>query len=631
MSTPSGSIDLAQAHYRDLWLHHEAIGDPSWDTFVREPGNPIYTGTPPHEWPVNGFLFRDPPTGKWYAYIGLYPRGYWPAGPCLVMRERDGGGWEEAGLAIQGDAAMFDGDGQRPGAMPDVSVVYAGGRYHMVYDWACPDNTRGGIAYAWADRPEGPFHRAPAPIHEDTQQAQAPILGRYVRAYAATLIQREHDWIILHDMSTPGNAGGTWAMACMTAPSPEGPYSAPTLLLYPQSDAFLPALMEYYPAFAHDGFVYAPATSVALNRSFQCVFRAPIEQAHLPSAWRLFQHGSVWHDEPNAAEAQGIWGQTFSAQVEPSSEHNMRAYFTSKTHEDTGTVHLARRRWDAPYRDGFTLSAPNGPAFAILRRHYRAFQLNLSVQASGAWSLCWASQSPLGPDRTVANATAHALMHAQQARWQRDGSAWRLTLLDETGEAEQQSGVLRPPASGRETIELTQDEYSISLVLNGQPICMVAHAATAGRLQLVAQSGTILRVQHFNVAGTAEPACERWLSTEALAGAAANLDGRSWQHVDHETFRYGFGCVSADPDARAKWNYHGSSFRLFAPRGPAYGLAEVIADGESLGVVDLHADKPQPSAVVRSHDLPAGYHAVAIGAVSGVIPCDVLEITPVAD
>ncbi len=113
-------IDYASAGYRDRWLHHYAIGDPSWDAFVREPGNPIYTGKPPYEWPVNGFLFRDPPSGRWYAYVGLYPRGYWPAGPCLVLREREGGGWEELGLAVQGDAAMFDGDGVRPGATPDV-------------------------------------------------------------------------------------------------------------------------------------------------------------------------------------------------------------------------------------------------------------------------------------------------------------------------------------------------------------------------------------------------------------------------------------------------------------------------------------------------------------------------------
>ena len=68
----SPAIDFSRSEYRNVWLHHCAIGDPSWDTFVREDGNPIYTGREPYAWPVNGFLFHDPPSGRWYAYVGLY-------------------------------------------------------------------------------------------------------------------------------------------------------------------------------------------------------------------------------------------------------------------------------------------------------------------------------------------------------------------------------------------------------------------------------------------------------------------------------------------------------------------------------------------------------------------------------
>ncbi|MCL4507076.1 MAG: hypothetical protein M1434_03200 [Chloroflexi bacterium] len=616
------TLDLARAQYRHKWLHHFAIGDPSWDTFVREPGNPIYTGRPPYEWPVNGFLFRDPPAGRWLAYIGLYPRGYWPAGPCLTLRERTGGGWDEAGLAVQGDAMTFDGDGTRAGATPDVSIVYAGGRYHMVYDWASPDNARGGIAYAWAEQPEGPFQRAATPIHEDTRQS--PLLGIYVRAYAPTLIQRQNDWIILHAMSTAGNAGGSWAMACMASSAPDGPYTSPTLLLYPQSDRYLPPLMEYYPAFTHAGYVYAPATSVALNRTFQCLFRAPLELAHNPEAWELYQHGSMWHAIDLPSEAQGLWGQTFSAQVNPNGV--MRAYYTSKTRDDIGTVHLAQRPWDQPYHDGFVLSAPNTGAYGIVRQHYRTFRLKMSVAAAGNWSICWGCQAPLGPDRVTANAGTHPLMHPHKIQWDRSGNDWKLQTLDETGESSRQNGFFPHPAEGNEQVEITQDEFSATVELNGQLICVVAYPAQCGRLQLIAEQGAILQVHQFELAGSSVQSSDSWLSTEALAGAAESADGRDWCYIENSDFRYGFGYLSHAAKARAKWNYLGGSFKLYSPRGPQYGCADVVVDGLRVAQINLRADTPQRSTIVLSHDLQDGYHAVALIARDDIIPCDTLEV-----
>ena len=619
----STTIDYAQAIYRDHWLHHYAIGDPSWDTFVREPGNPIYTGKPPYEWPVNGFLFRDPPTGRWYAYVGLYPRGYWPGGPCLVMREREGGGWEELGLAIQGDAAMFDGDGANPGAMPDVSIVYADGRYHMVYDWANPQNSRGGIAYAWAEHPEGPFHRAPTPIHEDT--FQQPILGRYVRAYAATLIQREHDWIIVHDMSTPGNAGGTWAMACMTASKPAGPYSSPTLLLYPQSDKHLPPFMEYYPAFAHDGYVYAPATSVALNRNYQCLFRAPIEQAHISDAWEIVQQGSVWHAECDPCEAQGIWGQTFSAQVSP--EGVLRAYFTSKTRDDTGTVHLARRLWNQPFHDGFVLSAPNAPALAVLRGNVGQFNCRAKITTTGAWALGWQCRGPLSPDTPAWNPQAHRLTRTQRIELRMSEADWQVVSIDSAGMLQDHASGLRVSGGASEAqVEVHQLADRAEVMLDGSTVCTLSIPAESGRLELVAEAGTRLTVHTFELDHPIVAGTEHWLSTEALAGAGTGLMSHDWELVRDAQFRFGEGYRSVRPDARAKWNYYGAGFKLYAPLSSPYAKARVSADGKTLAVVNLSSETPQRSTVVYEASLPVGYHAVVIEPVDGVIPCDCLEV-----
>ena len=180
---------------------------------------------------------------------------------------------------------MFDGDGKQRGGLPDVSVVYADGRYHMVYDWCDPANHCGGLGYAWSDKPQGPFRRTAKPVHDD--RTQPTIGGHYVRTYGGTLVRRKADWLIISAMSTPRNAGGTLAQVAMTAQKPEGPWSKPTLLLCPQSDVFHPQIVEFFPAFANQGFVYAPATSVAANRTFQVVFRAPLEEAHDPKAWSI--------------------------------------------------------------------------------------------------------------------------------------------------------------------------------------------------------------------------------------------------------------------------------------------------------------------------------------------------------
>ncbi|HRZ38215.1 MAG TPA: hypothetical protein P5534_17870, partial [Candidatus Paceibacterota bacterium] len=47
------SIDFAQAANADAWLRHPILGDPSFDSFRRAPGNPIVKGAAPFKWPVN--------------------------------------------------------------------------------------------------------------------------------------------------------------------------------------------------------------------------------------------------------------------------------------------------------------------------------------------------------------------------------------------------------------------------------------------------------------------------------------------------------------------------------------------------------------------------------------------------
>ena len=123
-ATMTAEIDYAEPDQVHAWLHHTVVGDPSFDSFERWPGNPVLTGKPPYEWTVNGSLFLDPPTGHWYLYVGLYPRGYWPPGGCQAFRSRDRGkAWEDLGIVLEGSADAFDGDGTNPGGTPDVAVA----------------------------------------------------------------------------------------------------------------------------------------------------------------------------------------------------------------------------------------------------------------------------------------------------------------------------------------------------------------------------------------------------------------------------------------------------------------------------------------------------------------------------
>ena len=379
------SVDYAKAAHRENWLRHPVYGDPSFDTFTRAPGNPIHRGAPPLEWPVNGFLFEDPRSGHWFVYVGRYPKNY-AMGPdkdmdCVVYRSTDHGAhWECLGPIFDAAPFTFAGGVSPVKYAPDVSVVYADGRYHMVYDFATANSTwesqtspkngaENGFAYAWADRPEGPYHRTPKPVYRSG--SYPPLLGKYQRGYAATLLRRKHDWLVLA-MSDSG-PHMSWALTGMTATNPEGPYSAPKILRCVDDFYYHPPLLEFFPAFAHDGRIYAPATSVAMNRNFQAMFRVKTEDAMNPDAWELWQDGSVWHSEFVENESYGIWGQTFSGFV--SRDAQFQVMFPGRDPQGMGTINLASRPWKNAYHDGFVASGNEGRSLALLKKSYGAADL----------------------------------------------------------------------------------------------------------------------------------------------------------------------------------------------------------------------------------------------------------------
>ena len=628
--------DFAESAHVDDWLRHPVYGDPSFDSFQRLPGNPVHRGKPPYEWPVNGFFFEDPQSGHWYIYAGDYPKGYLQGGPveqrvqarCSLHRSKDRGKtWEALGPVMTGDPAFFD----RGGLTPDVSVLFADGRYHMAYDWATPDwpvhGSDGGIAYASAERPEGPWVRHPQSIRYNLQHHKTPLLGKYSRAYAPTLIRRANDWLLLGNMDCPPS----WSLYVQTAPAPEGPWSEPVIVLAPDFDTFHPPLMEHYPSFVHDGWLYVPSTSVSGNRNFNIIDRVPLEKATDPAAWELFRHGSLWHAEDVENETSGLWGQVWSGQVD---RHGMlRVMFNSRDSNGMGTINMAERPWNQPFRErGFVMNGHGVPSLTLLRRAFNSFQLDSSLRIRGTARLLWDYRGILGPDRLAAGNTLHplALRNYRAIETKSDGK-WRVLELAADGrENVLASGTL--PAAQDWKLQLTrsgQGETSVSI--GGQSVWRSQGTSNGPSiLGWIADSNSHLAVDRFHVAGEPQPAVFTYHFNEALLGTG-HPEGGIWEVVKGAGFRHGSGAVSKPTEnaPRAKWNIHGSAATLWSPKGPDFGEAEILLDGKPMATLDLRAPAVVDTAPVwTSPALSSGPHAIVLRAKAGVrLPVDSLDVT----
>ena len=618
------AVDYALSRECESWLRHPVYGDPSFDSFERVSGNPIHRGAPPFEWPVNGFFFPDPVSGSWYIYVGDYSRGY-HQGPsrCILYRSQDQGrSWQNLGVVLAANVLTF---GENV-ANPDVSVVYDGGRYHMLYDWGEHNPHKkcdGGLAYAWADKPEGPFQRASQPI---TRNFTLPtLLGRYQRTYAATLIRRKTDWLIVGMMDHPPQS---WVLFAMTSANPAGPYSDRQLLLHVEADSFYPPLMEFFPAFVHDGFLFAPATSVALNRNFNMLYRAPLERATEPGAWEIVRHGSVWHAEDVENEALGIWGQTIAGWVDVTGR--FWAMFNSRDSKGVGTVNLACRSWNQPLRAcGFVLSGHRGASLTCLRRAFRSFKLEAKLRLRGTVRLLWDYRAPLGPNVPESNSTLHPLMYTRHQAVELTGAAWRVIRTDADGHTTTLAAGTLEPRNERHVMLDRRLEGSTVIAVDGQMLWEAPANGSAGQspgvIGLLTEPNSHLAVEQFQITGHSDSGSLPYLWTEALLGAGENAT--DWDERKTVDFRYGTGLLSRQPNARAKWNVVGTRATLWAPRAPDFGAIEILVDGCRETVLDLHAEVPQVSCPVwTSRRLSDGGHAVVLRSAGGVFPVDSLEV-----
>lgn len=637
-----GAIDFALGAQADAWLRHNALGDPSFDSFQRRPNNPIVRGKPPLNWPVNGFLFEDPKSGYWYAYIGNYMIGY-DVGPgrptthCRVHRSKDcGKTWEEIGPIFNDPKFRYEGDTQTANGAPDVSVVFADGRYHMAHDWFT-DNTSwaeaqdppkgfdNGCAYAWSERPEGPFHRAANPILRTTDMARRfDPSKKYRRAYGTGIIRRKNDFLVL--VLADSNFYFSWGLMAMTATDPAGRWSDPKMVMSVDGDRFFTHTAEPFPMMVHDGYVYAPYASVALNRNFQAIYRAKIEDAHRPEAWHLFQHGTAWHSEPVVNEGMGIWGQSFSGFVDRQGQ--FQVLFPSREREtNVGTISLASRPWAKPLRErGFVLSGHAGPSLTVLRSNWRQFHLKTDfTQHGGPARTVWAYQAPLGPNQHSADATIHPLSLTRHQGLELSTNGWRLLNVDAAGKvAVTASGPLEKNEKRAVEIDAKQDGQ-MQITIDGQQRWTGKASPSDGQIGLLVDPFTNLSVSRFEVAGPRQPAVIPWIYIEALSGAGVNMS--DWDVVQSPIYRFGIGAVRKTPGGRAKWNFRGRGFQLWSPQGPQFGRCEVLVDGRKVAELDFHAEKDQPSRILYTcKDAGDGYHAVVLRSTEGRLPVDSIDV-----
>jgi hypothetical protein len=632
--------DYALLSQKDAWMRHPVLGDPSFDNFKRYEKNPLERGTPPFNWPVNGFYFEDPVSGNEYIYVGEYRTGYAMGDDksksdigrsCMVYCSEDKGKtWKFKGPVFKDVSVKLEGEDGIITYAPDVSIVYSDGKYYMGFDYATSAFTwdikglmHGGIAVAVSDKPEGPYSIYSKPAITNRFFYDKPYNGKFNRCYAATLMKLKKQWVILFDLDS--GPYFSWGLTAITAPSPKGPWSAPVLLNSTESDRYYPSLLEYYPTFLHNDTIYAPATSVAMNRNFQCIFRASSEDVMNPEKWQLWKEGSLWHSIHSENEYEGIWGQTFSGFV--NKEKVFKVMYPSRDKENRGTINLASADWSKPQRDtGFVFSGHGSPSFTAIRGFYYQPEMKASFSYYGIISIFWNYQAPVGPDHPNSGAVLHPLMFTSHTRLQFTDDQWLLLDAAANGQTDTLAkGTLDKP--GNIILDIRHINQKSIISINHHPVWQgILKKSNYGMCGLFAMKYSGVEMHSFIVNGDNRPGYTDWLYTEGLVNSGSNL--KDWDVIDNrEMFTYGIGAVSKTDTARAKWSFTGSGFDLYCPKMQALGMAQILVNGENMGEVNLHAATTEKSKVVFSvRGLTMKKNAIIISGKQGKIAIDHIRV-----
>lgn len=632
--------DFAALAMKDDWLHHPVLGDPSFDRFIRDENNPLQRGNPPLEWPVNGFRFEDPVTGYEYIYAGQYPKNYAIAAKdqplditrgCIVFCSTDQGKtWQNKGSVFSDRNFVPEGEGKPISFAPDLSIVFHEGKYYAGFDyvtsefsWSGNNLKHSGLATAVADSPEGPFRIFKKPAVPCSYFYDNPLFGKYNRCYAGTLLKTRSQWVMMFMLDS--GPIYSWALAAVSAPSPEGPWSEPVLVKSVEDTGYYPSLMEFFPAFQHNDTIYAPATSVALNRNFQTMLAVPAIDVMNPAKWKLVKEGSLWHSENLENEYAGIWGQTFSGYVSKTGQ--FRILFPSLDRDKRGTINLATTDWANFYRSsGFVMTGQNGASFSTVKDFYLHPEINASFSWYGTVAILLRANPALGPNTPKADATLHPLMFNNQTRVQFSGNKWVLIRSDLNGKTDTLGQGLMVH-NGITNIKISHPGGKTSLSIDGITAWMGnIPGQQPGRVGLLVMPHSGVEMKSFTLSGKKLPGHSTLLFTEGLLNAGNNLT--NWNIAREDSlFQFGTGAMAKVEGARVKWSFKGSGFDLYAPLMKEAGKVKLYLNGAFLAEIDLHAEIQQKSRVRYSaRNLPLKNNALVVKGVDRKLVADCLTI-----
>jgi hypothetical protein len=625
--------DYALLSNKNSWSHDYAFGSPSWDTFERFPNNPIYRGRKGMEWPVNGFLFSDPMSVNWYLYIGEYKENYKVDKDttsqdfnCVIYKSADRGKtWNKIGDLFPANLLCYDSIKIQA---PDIMVTYSSGKYHMVFDWVSDhfnwNNAKlSGIGYAVADRPEGPFVVSKDPVKINTQFKQKPLLNRYWRMYAPMIVRRKNDWLLAYMMDTSPAPSG-WVLAVSTASQPEGPYSNAEIMLNVEKKTNYPPLMEYYPAFTQDGYIYFPATSVSINRNYQSIYRVKTEEATYADKYELFRAGSLWHSLNVENEYAGIWGQTFTGFI----DHNDSIYvmFPSKDSNNYGTINLARASWKQLQRPrGFNLTASEGNSFSYIKNPTDVESIDIEFKLDGTMHLIWDFHSPLD----ILNGWGKFSLEQSDAAYKEieiKKTGWKIKVF-ERGRPTCiiDSGKIEKLGINKNNLSLKKNNGKYILSINNEKCWEGALQNNPGIVGLSLDPHSYLYVDRFGMYGRPTKGFVTYGFYRALVDAGnKNSD---WDFKKDTNFLYGKGVISKKDSSFVKWNFDGKGFELFSPKGPLFGTINISLDGKLLKNISLkNPGEMKSSSIFKLSGLSMGRHAVYIKSLDGLLPVDCINI-----
>lgn len=621
--------DYALLSRKNDWSHNFAFGSPSWDTFERFSGNPVYKGRKGMEWPVNGFIYSDPMSKNWYLYIGEYKEFYQsdrdPATvdfDCVVYKSSNKGkNWAKLGNLFPANMLIYD---SLKVQVPDVMVTYADGKYHMIFDWLTNNGWQNsaisGNGYAVADSPEGPWKVSKKPLTFNTKYKQNPILGKYWRTYAPMIVKRKNDWAILYMMDA--NPTSSWALAASISPNPEGPYSDTKIILNVERKTNYQPLQEYFPAFTHDGYVYLPATSVSVNRNYQSIYRVKPEEILNPDKYELFSAGSFWHAENVENEFAGIWGQTISGFVDEND--SIYVMFPSKDPANYGTINIAKASWNHLERiRGFNLTANEGNTFSYIKKVIDVEGIDMKFKLDGTMHIIWDLHSPID----IMDCWGKFVLDQNRPDYKEiviDNTVWKINVFS-NGKNLVDSGKVQQWSGSENRLQLKKIDGKYQLLINGVNIWKGILSGNPGITGILLDPHSYLFASQMIVDGRQIKGSVTYGFYQALVNSGNQVS--EWTFKNDSLFLYGNGAESKKASSCAKWNFDGKGFEIFSPKGPDYGAVNIYLDGKLLQNLSLKSPQEvKSSSIFKSKEFKMGSHAVYIESLDGLLPLDCIEI-----